>query len=165
MKPDHTAFDAARAPQLALGRPLAELVDQLVHLTAPVASQADAATSPAGSGPVQSSGVCELPDPVGALFASSPGVAAIAWRRALHFAKGYDAAHDDAQGHDKRRFSLFNLTRQRLTDAADFIADGKLSAEHADAYRIHLIYAGALIAAELDRHAREMARAADTGRP
>jgi|TARA_Y100000815_G_scaffold141107_1_gene127678 hypothetical protein len=162
---DHRPFCGARLPATELETPLARLVDRLALFTAPVASQARAATSPTGSGPHQASGVSELPDPVGPLFASSPGLAAIAWRRAEHFAKGYDAAHDDAQGHDKRRFSLFNLTRQRLTDAADFIADGELSADHADAYRIHLAYAGALIAAELDRHDREMARAADTGQP
>ena len=151
---DHRAIEAARSPELAL--------DDRTHLVSPVGPlalpPADGQTTPAGSGPVPHAGVIELPDPVGDLFTQAPGLAAIAWRRAEHFARGYDAAHDDAQGHDKRKFSLFNLTRQRLADTADFIADGKLDAGHADAYRIGLIYAGALIAAELDRHDREMKR-------
>jgi len=152
--PDHKAFERALSPELDLAPPHPEV--ELTPCAAPNVLRGATPTSPAGSGPVLSTGGDELPDPVGALFAGAPGLAAVAWRRLEHFIKGYDARHDDERGHDKRKFSLFNLARQRLADAADYINEGRLTPDKAENYRKDLIYSAALLAAEIDRHDREI---------
>lgn len=159
MIPDHKSFERVLSPELDLEPACSALAPAGQAPASPSALLSiagDGQTGAAGSGPVLSTGVCELPDPVASLFAAAPGLAAISWRRLEHFIKGYDARHDDERGHDKRKFSLFNLARQRLTDAADYVNDGRLTPDKAENYRKDLIYAAAILAAELDRHDREM---------